>query len=228
MTVRSAFGGDACVSWIGHRRIDCCRRPTPELVWLVLIAAGAFEAGQPRRDLYLSPDHAVYLRGALVPIKLLINRTTIRQVEVSSITYYHVEVAHHDVVLAEGLPAETYLDTGNRSDFDNGGDAVALYPDFGSAQNDRVANSRVPLLVEPGAVEPIWRALADRAELQGWRVPAPASVDAPRLRLRIGNRYRKPVFARDDHYWLVMGGGTGTGISGVPCGPAVRPLAMGR
>ncbi len=34
------------------------------------------------------------------------------------------------MVLAEGLPAETFLDTGNRSNFANGGGAVALHPDF--------------------------------------------------------------------------------------------------
>ncbi len=204
-SVRSVFGGSVCVTWVGRRRIDCSRHPAPELVWPVLIAAGAFEAGQPRRDLYLSPDHAVYLRGALVPIKLLINRTTIRQVEVPTVTYYHVEVARHDIVLAEGLPAETYLDTGNRSAFENGGAAIALYPDFGSAQKARVTGSRVPLLVEPDAVEPVWRALADRAEGQGWRVPSPALVDAPKLRLRIGNQYRKPAIVRGDHYLFVMG-----------------------
>jgi hypothetical protein len=34
------------------------------------------------------------------------------------------------VILANGLPTESYLDTGNRSAFANGGAGVALFPDF--------------------------------------------------------------------------------------------------
>ena len=36
----------------------------------------------------------------------------------------------HDVILAEGLPCESYLDTGNRAAFGNGGDAVELLSSF--------------------------------------------------------------------------------------------------
>ena len=42
------------------------------------------------------------------------------------------ELPNHSVLLAEGLPAESYLDTGDRRNFANGGGAVALYPDFSS------------------------------------------------------------------------------------------------
>lgn len=44
---------------------------------------------------------------------------------VSVVTYIHVELPAHDVVLAEGLPAESYLDTGNRAGFVNGGEVIA-------------------------------------------------------------------------------------------------------
>jgi hypothetical protein len=88
--------------------------------------------GLPHRDLFLSPDHAVYFDGALIPVKYLINRTTIIQVPVDEVTYYHVELPRHDVLLADGLPVETYLDTNDRSNFANGGASIALYPDFAS------------------------------------------------------------------------------------------------
>jgi hypothetical protein len=40
-------------------------------------------------------------------------------------------------VLAEGLPAETFLDTGNRIAFANNGDgSVQLYPNFDLSGND--------------------------------------------------------------------------------------------
>ena len=38
-----------------------------------------------------------------------------------SIEYFHVELDRHDVLFAEGLAAESYLDTGNRGLFANGG-----------------------------------------------------------------------------------------------------------
>jgi hypothetical protein len=120
------------VVWIGHRRIDCARHPTPSRVWPVRISACAFGLGQPNRDLFLSPDHAVYFDGVLIPVRYRINRTTIIQVPVDEVTYYHVELPRHDVLLADGLPVETYLDTGDRSNFANGGASIALHPDFAS------------------------------------------------------------------------------------------------
>ena len=68
-------------------------------------------AGHGRtRDLFLSPDHAVYVNDVLIPIRHLINGSTIAQVPMDRVTYYHLELAQHDVVLAQGLPAESFLD----------------------------------------------------------------------------------------------------------------------
>ena len=78
----------------------------------------------------LSPDHAVYVDCVLIPIRLLANGRTVRQVPVDRVTYHHVELDRHDILLAEGLPVESYLDTGDRARFANGGGVVALYPDF--------------------------------------------------------------------------------------------------
>jgi len=82
------------------------------------------------RDLFLSPDHAVFANEVLVPIRHLINGSTIARVPTPHLTYYHVELPAHDVVLAEGLPCESYLDTGNRGAFANGSGAVHLHPNF--------------------------------------------------------------------------------------------------
>jgi hypothetical protein len=120
------------VTWIGMRVVSCQHHPEPAKVWPVRISAGAFGRGLPRRDLWLSPDHAVYLDGSLIPVKHLINGSTIVQVQVASVSYYHVQLPRHDVLLAEGLAAESYLDTGDRSNFSNGGPKIALHPDFGS------------------------------------------------------------------------------------------------
>lgn len=128
--VLTHFAGERRVVWIGHRTIDCRRHPDPPAILPVRVAADAFGPGLPRRDLFLSPGHALFVDGALIPVKYLIDGELIRLVEADTVTYYHVELDEHDVLFAEGLPAESYLDTGNRSAFANGGPSVALFPDF--------------------------------------------------------------------------------------------------
>ncbi len=117
--VRSAFGGDVPVQWIGHRTLSAAGLRNPSAIYPIRIAASAITPGVPARDLFVSPDHALYLDGVLVPAALLVNGSTIDRVPVADITYFHLELPQHDVVLAEGALCESYLDTGNRGDFDN-------------------------------------------------------------------------------------------------------------
>jgi hypothetical protein len=121
------------VVWVGSRAVDCARHPRPETVWPVRVSAGAFGVGRPTRDLFLSPDHAVFVNGVLVPMKLLINGTSIARVERSRVMYHHVELPSHEVILAEGLAVESYLDIGDRTDFAGAdGGVTRLFPDFGA------------------------------------------------------------------------------------------------
>jgi hypothetical protein len=123
-------------------------------------------------DLYLSPDHAIYVDNVLIPAKYLLNGTTVRQMRVPSVTYYHLELAAHDVVLAEALPAETFLDTGNRSAFANVAGAVDLFPDFGRSSNSLrwEASAYAPLCVTGPIIDATRAHLAARArEFRGTR-----------------------------------------------------------
>ena len=107
--------------------------------------------------MFLSPDHALFLEGVLIPVKYLLNGDSIVQLECAFITYYHVELACHDIILADGLPAETFLDIGNRSVFANGGEVTALHPDFAPAGVDYLmlweAHGYAPLMVTGLEVE---------------------------------------------------------------------------
>ncbi|WP_158928549.1 Hint domain-containing protein [Acidisphaera sp. S103] len=123
------------VQWIGRRTLDCNRHIAPERVKPVRIAPHAFGEDRPRRALLLSPDHSVFIEDVMIPIKHLINGSTVTQIDVPSVTYYHIELESHDVVLAEGLPAETYLETGGRSGFENSGGVIDLHPDFAPDEN---------------------------------------------------------------------------------------------
>jgi hypothetical protein len=128
--VRTVLGGTAApIIWIGHRDVDCAGHPQPGKVWPVRIAAGAFGPGRPGSDLFLSPDHAVYVNEVLIPVRHLINASSIVQVPMDRVSYHHIELARHDVVLAQGLPAETFLDLKDGVDYGRGPAPTRLYPD---------------------------------------------------------------------------------------------------
>ncbi len=163
--VRLARGGVAPVVWMGSRRLDCGRHPRPWDVQPVHVVAGAFGPGRPARTLRLSPDHAVFVQGVLVPVRHLINGRTVVQAKVDHVTYFHVELAAHDVLLAEGLPCESYLDTGNRSAFANGGAAMMLHADF--ARGVWAAQACAELVLEGSRLTAVRRRLRDIATAAG-------------------------------------------------------------
>ncbi|MEH3145223.1 MAG: Hint domain-containing protein [Methylobacterium frigidaeris] len=168
--VVTASGAQRPIRWIGHRRVSCRRHPEPRTVWPVRVLAGALGDGLPRRDLWLSPDHAVCVRvldEVLIPVRHLINGATIAQVPHDAITYWHVELDSHDILLAEGLPAESFLDTGVRAGFENGAECLTLHPDFavrGGAEFCR------PLVQEGPLVRAVRSRLAARAAGLGWTI----------------------------------------------------------
>jgi autotransporter passenger strand-loop-strand repeat protein/T5SS/PEP-CTERM-associated repeat protein len=124
-----AGDGVASVIWVGRREVDCARHPAPGKVWPVRVAAGAFGPGQPHSALFLSPDHAVYVRDVLIPVRYLVNGSTIVQVMRQRVVYHHLELAEHDVLLAQGLPAESFLDMRDGSKYPDRPGPVRLYPD---------------------------------------------------------------------------------------------------
>ncbi len=128
--VITASGQKAPITWVGRRRIDCRRHPEPWRVWPVRISAGAFGPNLPKRDLVVSPQHAIYDEGVLVPARFLVNDTTIVQEPVGQVEYFHVELPKHDLLIAEGLSTESYLENGDRNCFEDQGTAMVLHPDF--------------------------------------------------------------------------------------------------
>jgi hypothetical protein len=143
--VRTMSGDAKPVLWLGHRAVDCRRHPDPEQVWPIHVNAGAFGPARPCRDLYLSPDHAVFSGGVLIPVRYLVNGRTITQQPHEAVEYWHVELARHSVIYANGLPTESYLDTGNRGAFANGGPVLDIHPEFARRVWDR--RSFAPLVL---------------------------------------------------------------------------------
>jgi hypothetical protein len=162
MLVSTATDKQVPIKWIGCRKVACRTHPDPASVWPVRVRAGAFDDDAPVRDLWLSADHAVFANGVLIPIKHLIDGAAIAQVPRDVITYWHIELAHHDILLAEGLPVESYLDTGDRSAFINGGGVVTFAPDF--AVRVREAEGCAPLVVTGTAFAAVQQQLAARLQ----------------------------------------------------------------
>ena len=133
----TASGEHRPVRWIGHRDLDGAGALLPFAQCPVRVLPGAFGSGLPERTLYLSPGHPVLVGadedgegGHLVPVMCLVNGTTVEREERDAVTYWHIELDRHDILLAEGLPAESYLDGGDRPFFTEGGDHALINPDF--------------------------------------------------------------------------------------------------
>jgi collagen type I/II/III/V/XI/XXIV/XXVII alpha len=169
--------GVAPVLWVGRRALEPARHPQPEQVQPVRISRDAFGPSRPHRDLFLSPDHAIYAEGVLIPVKHLINGTTIAQVPRRMVTYLHLELAEHAAILAEGLPCESYLDTGDRDGF-AGGRMTALHPVWGSEGRDIALLMDVigfaPLRVAGAEVDRLRAKLAEQASAARCGDPAAA------------------------------------------------------
>jgi hypothetical protein len=130
--VVTAAGDVRAVRWVGRRSIDIAAHRRPEAVRPVRILPSAIADGVPARTVTLSPDHALLLRGLLVPVKLLVNGALIlRDTACQAVTYLHVELDRHDILLAENLAVESYLDTGNRAMFESASGAPHRVPVFG-------------------------------------------------------------------------------------------------
>jgi hypothetical protein len=194
------------VRWIGHRHLDLTRHPDPEAVSPIVIRAHALGEGMPARDLCVSPDHAMLVDGGLVVVRALVNGSSItRDLTRRSVDWYHVELDTHDIVLAEGAPAESYLDTGNRGMFGNADGPITLHPLMQIGQAARAARSCAPLWDDPAVVRPIWQRLAQRAEHLGFASPAaPRVTDDPDLTLEAAGRMYRPVHCRDGVYAFVL------------------------
>ncbi len=93
----------------------------------------------------------------------MINGHSIRQLAHRSVTYYHVELAHHAILLAEGCPAESYLETGNRGAFTNGETTLILHPDF--AQTKRETQGCAPFIEFGPIVETVRATILNRAAI---------------------------------------------------------------
>jgi hypothetical protein len=139
--------------------------------------------------------HILTDRGEIAVETLAIGDTVITAsgdpAPVRWISYYHVELDRHALLLAEGAPAESFLDADCRSQFHNATEFTALYPD---------APPMTPLqprLEDWFALQMIQERLATRAGVTAPVEPAGrlhgvVDLATPRPDRRLGDRRRQP------------------------------------
>jgi hypothetical protein len=117
------LSGPLPVKWIGRRRYNKAASSSwHQSVAPIRVARLALHDQYPHRDLYLSPGHSLFVDGVLIPVKHLVNDSSIMRSEMDDrevIEYFHIELETHEVIFAEGAPAETLLVTEGREGFVN-------------------------------------------------------------------------------------------------------------
>lgn len=161
-------GSTAPVRWVGHQTVSL-RFVDPARAVPVLIKAGALGNGLPVRDLRVSPAHALLVDGNLVQAGALVNGSSILRDEAAPqvFTYHHVELAQHALLVAEGAPAESFIDSVEEVPFHNAAEREGFAPvepmDLPRARSHR----QVPAVTRA-------RLAAVAAEIAGEKVAAAA------------------------------------------------------
>jgi T5SS/PEP-CTERM-associated repeat protein len=169
------LGGEARpIVWIGAGRALATRgrrnAATP-----VIVRKGALADNGPHRDLRITKGHSLCLDGVLIPAEFLVNhRSILWDDRAQEVEVYHIELATHDALIADGAPAESYRDDGNRWLFQNANSGWDKAPQEPCA----------PVLTGGDVVDRVWRRLLDRA---GPRPGVPLTND-PDLHLLVDNQ----------------------------------------
>ena len=150
----------------------------------VIVRQGALTDNVPNRDLRVTKGHSLYIDDVLIPVEFLVNHRSILWDDVAQeVVLYHIELETHDVLVANGAPAESYRDDGNRWLFQNANSGWGLPPQVPCA----------PVLTGGPVVDAVWRRLLDHA---GPR-PGVPMTDDPDLHLIVDGR-RVDVALRND------------------------------
>jgi hypothetical protein len=128
--VATRAGAFRPIKWVGKRSYSGRFAAGQKHILPICFKAGSLADNVPRRDLWISPHHAMYLEGVLIEAKDLVNDVSIVQAEhVESVEYFHIELDTHDVIIAEGALSETFVDDDSRGMFHNAHEYSLLYPE---------------------------------------------------------------------------------------------------
>ena len=119
-TVQTKDNGLQPLRWIGKRRMTGARLFAMPKLRPIRISSGALGVDRPDEDLLVSPEHRMLIKGSvaqslfntsevLVTAKDLINGTTITvDMQLREVTYIHVLLDEHQILMANGLESESF------------------------------------------------------------------------------------------------------------------------
>lgn len=184
--ILTASGESRPVKWIGHR--EFWRDPCGRKHEVVRISAHAFGPDRPSQDLVVSPGHSIcidVMGEVMIQAMQLVNGATIARERVEEVTLWHVELDSHDVLIANDLPAESYLAMGNRGFFEEAGATMDLLEEGVDRTH---ADFCRPVVTGGPTLACVRERLSERAKALGW-TPRRA-VD---LRLVVDGVRRRPA-----------------------------------
>ncbi|MBY6159613.1 Hint domain-containing protein [Mameliella alba] len=118
--VQTKDSGAQPICWIGSRRMSGARLFAMPALRPIRLRAGALGLGQPNRDVLVSPDHRMVVRGAaaralfntpevLVAARDLIDgQSIVQDLDVKEVTYVHLLLPRHEVLFADGVETESF------------------------------------------------------------------------------------------------------------------------
>jgi hypothetical protein len=133
------------ILWRGHRRMTGARMHVMPHLRPIRFVRGALGIGQPDRDLLVSPQHRMLIKGAaaqalfnetevLVSAQDLVNdRSIIVDRSLREVTYVHILLERHNIVWANGLETESFHPANTALDMvvdDQRADLLALLPNI--------------------------------------------------------------------------------------------------
>ena len=175
--VMTASGRLRPIKWIGRRGYAGRFIVGRTDILPVCIRAGALDDNVPARDLWISPNHAMYFDtadgGVLVEAKDIVNGVSVVRAEsIKHVEYFHIELETHDVIIAEGALSETFIDDDSRGMFHNSHEYRRLYAE------ERVAPAHyfAPRVDEGYELETIRQRIALRAGLATGNEATPGAL----------------------------------------------------
>jgi hypothetical protein len=127
--VETVSGEARAIKWIGRQTYKRSGASWKDGVVPIRICRHALGHNTPHTDLYLSPGHALFM-DVLIRVKDLLNGTSIAPApHRETIEYFQIVLDSHEVILDEGVPAETFqLTSNNIEGFMNVAEFARLYP----------------------------------------------------------------------------------------------------
>src|SRR6266478_2858677 len=108
------LAGRKTIKWIGYNKFTKEEgRAWQDSIMPIRVMRFAIDDHTPHSDLYLSPLHCIFFNEALIPVKHLINGTSVAHgapSDMSAIEYYHIDLDTHEVLYAEGALVESFFD----------------------------------------------------------------------------------------------------------------------